>query len=67
MTAEPMVICRLCGLGIRGADAAVKVEGTFLHAPCAEAAYSDRAEWMHTAIGTLNQLAQATINGGVAL
>ena len=67
MPEEPVVSRRLCGLGIRDADAVAKVAGALLHVPCAEAAHSDRSDWAHTEIGTLNQLAQATINGGVAL
>ncbi len=61
------LICRLCGLGIRDADAVAKVAGDFLHAPCAELAYSDRPEWTHTEIGTLNQLSRAAISGGASL
>ena len=64
---EKAVICRMCGLGIRDADATAKVAGNFLHASCAEAAYSDLPEWTHTEIGTLNQLSQAAISGGASL
>ena len=67
MPDEPVVICRLCGLGIRELDAAAKVGGDILHASCAEAAYSDRPEWSHTAIGTLNQLSRGAISGGGTL
>ena len=67
MPDEPVVICRLCGLGIRELDAAAKVADAFLHASCAEAAYSDRPEWTHTAIGTLNQLSRGAVSGGGTL
>lgn len=64
MAAETVVICRMCGLVIRATDSVAKVDGTFLHAPCAETAYSDRPDWAHTEIGTLNQLARGAISGG---
>ena len=67
MPDEPVVICRLCGLGIRELDAAANVADAFLHASCAEAAYSDRPEWTHTAIGTLNQLSRGAVSGGGTL
>lgn len=60
------VICRLCGLGIRSADTVVMIID-FLHASCAELAYSDRPEWKHTEIGTLNQLSRGAISGGATL
>ena len=63
MSDNPAVICRLCGLGIRDADAVAKVAGDYLHAPCAETAFRDRADWKHTEIGTLNQLSSAAISG----
>lgn len=55
--------CRLCGLGIRGADEVASVSGELLHASCASDVYSDQPEWKHTAIGTLNQLASRGIIG----
>ena len=61
------VICRLCGLGIRDADALAKIAGDFLHASCAEVADMDRPEWKHTEIRTLNQLARGAISGGASL
>jgi hypothetical protein len=61
-----VVICRLCGIGIRDADSVAKVAGEFLHAPCAEVAFKDRADWKHTEIGTLNQLSCGAISGGFA-
>ena len=67
MSEHALVICRLCGLGIRDADAVAKVAGDFLHAACAEAAYADRPDWKHTEIGTLNQLARGAISGGGTL
>jgi len=62
---ETAVICRLCGLGIRDADAdaVAKIAGKFLHVSCAEVAHVDRPEWKHTEIGTLNQLSCAAISG----
>jgi hypothetical protein len=67
MSDNPAVMCRLCGLGIRDADAVAKVGGDFLHASCAELAYSDRSDWKHTEIGTLNQLSRGAISGGGSL
>ena len=64
MSNKAMVICRLCGLGIRDADAVARIADDFLHAACAEVAYADRPLWKHTEIGTLNQLSRGAISGG---
>ena len=64
---DTTVMCRLCGLGIRDADAVAKIAGDFLHASCAETAYRGRPGWEHTEIGTLNQLSRGAIGGGASL
>ncbi len=64
MTTTSGVVCRLCGLLIRGEDAVAKVgEGVF-HASCAETEYRGSPGWKHTQIGTLNQLSRGAIGGG---
>lgn len=54
---EP-VVCRLCGLVVRGEDDAARMGEEYFHLPCAEAAFEDEPAWKHTEVGALNLLAQ---------
>ena len=57
-------VCRLCGIGLRDGDDAVRIDGELFHAPCAEPAFRNSPAWRHAEVGVLNGLAAGA---GVAL
>lgn len=60
-------VCRLCGIGLRDGDDAVRIDGELFHAPCAQPAFSNSPSWRHAEVGVLNGLAVGAAIAHLAL